>query len=150
MLLIRKATPTDAEMLCDLYTNHLTKNPPKEPPDMAAWREKLSSFAADPFYHILVGCVEERVVSAVTLIVVENLTHNHKPYALIENVVTHADYRGRRYARQLMDKASDIAVELGCYKIMLLTGSKQDSTLRFYENCGFNRNDKTGFIKWLK
>jgi ribosomal protein S18 acetylase RimI-like enzyme len=48
-----------------------------------------------------------------------------------------------------MDRASEIATEHGCYKIMLLTGSKNDRTLKFYENCGFNKNDKTAFIKWL-
>jgi len=46
-----------------------------------------------------------------------------------------------------MNRASEIAAEHGCYKIMLLTGSKQESTLRFYENCGFNKDEKTGFIK---
>ena len=84
-----------------------------------------------------------------TLIIIENLTHNLRPYAVIENVVTHADYRGKYYATELMNKASGIAKEMGCYKIMLLTGSKKDSTLRFYENCGFDKNEKTAFIKQL-
>ncbi len=33
--------------------------------------------------------------------------------------------------------------------MMLLTGSKLDSTLNFYENAGYNKNDKTAFIMWL-
>ena len=37
----------------------------------------------------------------------------------------------------------------GCYKAMLLTGSKKPETLRFYERCGFNERDKTAFIRWL-
>ena len=32
---------------------------------------------------------------------------------------------------------------------MLLTGSKNPATLRFYENSGYNSNDKTAFIQWL-
>ena len=148
-LTIRTATPADAEALHELYSCHLTANPPKERQDMAVWREKLVRFAEDSGYHLLVGEVDGRVVSSVTLIVIENLTRNMSPYAVIENVVTHTDFRGRGYAAQLMDKASGIAGEAGCYKIMLLTGSKLDSTLRFYENCGYNKDDKTGFIKWL-
>jgi len=149
MLIIRKAAPADAETLYDLYFNHLTAFPPKEPQDMDVWREKLRRFEADPFYNILVVETDDRVVSAVTLVIIENLTRNLRPYALIENMVTHADYRGRHYATELMDRAGEIAIEFGCYKIMLLTGSKKDSTLRFYENCGFNMNDKTAFIRWL-
>ena len=149
MIIIRKATPADAETLHDLYFNHLTQNPPKEPQDMAVWREKLTRFEKDPYYHLLVGEADERVVSSVTLVIVENLTNNLRPYAVIENVVTHANYRSRNYASALMDRASEIAAEHGCYKIMLLTGSKKDSTLGFYEKCGFDRNEKTAFIKRL-
>lgn len=42
-----------------------------------------------------------------------------------------------------------VAEEENCYKMMLLTGSKEEGTLRFYERAGYNRNDKTAFIQWL-
>jgi len=32
---------------------------------------------------------------------------------------------------------------------MLLTGSKENSTIEFYERAGYNSNDKTAFIQWL-
>ena len=148
-LLIREAAAGDAEALCGLYLYHLTANPPEEPQNMALWREMLARFNENPLYHILTGEADGRIVSSVTLVIVENLTHNTRPYALIENVVTHAEHRGRRYATELMNRAGEIAKARNCYKIMLLTGSKQESTLRFYENCGYNCEDKTGFVKWL-
>ena len=148
-MMIKKATPADVESIYDLYQNHLTANPPREPQDMNVWRERIAQFMSNPFYHLFVGDVEGLIVSIVTLIVIDNLTHNLRPYAVIENVVTHADYRGKHYAATLMNRASEIAKDLDCYKIMLLTGSKKDSTLKFYEKCGFNKNDKTAFIKWL-
>ena len=148
-MITRKAAPNDAEALHELYQNHLTANPPAEPQDMAEWQKKIARFAADPLYNLLVGEIDGLIVSSVTLIIIENLTHNVRPYSVIENVVTHADYRNRHYATELMNKASDIAKEHNCYKIMLMTGSKKDSTLGFYQNCGYNMNDKTAFIKWL-
>jgi len=149
MLTIREAVPGDAEALRDLYFQHLTQTPPGELQDMAEWADLLAQFAADPGYHLLVGELDGKLVSAVTVIIIKNLPHNLQPYALIENVVTHGEHRNRGFASALMDRASQIAQESNCYKIMLMTGSKKDSTLRFYERCGFNTNDKTAFIKWF-
>jgi len=33
--------------------------------------------------------------------------------------------------------------------MMLLTGSKEEATLKFYEGAGYNSSDKTAFIQWL-
>ena len=150
MLIIRRAAASDAVALHDLYHNHLTQNPPKEPQSMADWRDKIARFSVNPLYHILVGEIENRIVSSVTIIIIENLTHNQRPYAIIENVVTHENFRGRQYATALMRKAEEIAKSQHCYKIMLLTGAKAPSTLLFYEHCGYNMKDKTAFIQWLE
>jgi len=146
---IRSAQSSDADALCDLYSNHLTSRPPQEPPQLTLWEEKLARFKDDPHYHLLIGEADDHIVSSVTLVVIENLTRNLRPYAIVENVVTHKNHRGKGYAKTLMIEASTIAAELNCYKIMLMTGAKEDSTLHFYESCGFNDTDKTAFIKWL-
>ena len=46
--------------------------------------------------------------------------------------------------------AREIAEKENCYKMMLLTGTKSESTLRFYNNAGYNSADKTAFVQWLK
>ena len=149
MLKIREAELSDVAALQELYMRHLTQYPPKEKQDSEKWSELLETLIADPLYHILAGEVDGRVVSSVTLVVIRNLTHNLRPYSVIENVVTHTDYRGLGYATALIEHASEMAKDTGCYKIMLMTGSKKESTLRFYERCGFNMNDKTAFIRQL-
>lgn len=149
MIEIRKACIHDAEDLKELYINHLTSTPPQEPQDIDVWKKMIASFEKDPYYHLLVGIKDQHVVSSVTLIVIQNLTHNHRPYALIENVVTHSDYRGQHYASMLIDQAITIAKEVDCYKVMLMTGSKEKSTLNFYKNCGFDSNAKKAFLKKL-
>jgi len=151
MLTIREAALGDVEALRELYLDHrnLTKDPPKEPQGLAVWSDLLKALIADPGYHLLVGELDSRVVSSVTLIVIKNLTHNLRPYAVIENVVTHVDFRKRGFASALMDAASEIAKDAGCYKIMLMTGSKLESTLRFYERCGYDMHAKTAFLKRL-
>ncbi len=42
-----------------------------------------------------------------------------------------------------------IAEENHCYKMMLLTGSKEENTLNFYRNAGYNSSDKNAFIQWI-
>jgi GNAT superfamily N-acetyltransferase len=46
----------------------------------------------------------------------------------------------------VLRSALDLAWRLGCYKVMLLTGSKEPGVHRFYERAGFAKDDKTGFI----
>ncbi|MEG0663947.1 MAG: GNAT family N-acetyltransferase, partial [Clostridia bacterium] len=70
-------------------------------------------------------------------------------YAFIENVITDAGYRNKGYATQILDYARNIAKEKQCYKIMLMTGSKKESTLNFYKKSGYNLEDKIAFIQWL-
>ena len=45
--------------------------------------------------------------------------------------------------------AKELAQREDCYKMMLLTGSKEEKTLDFYRNAGYNSSDKTAFIQWL-
>ena len=82
-------------------------------------------------------------------VIIPNLTRGVRPYALVENVVTHKDYRNRGYATAVLQKAKQTAEESNCYKMMLLTGAKDEKTLRFYQKSGYNSSDKTAFIQWL-
>ena len=107
-------------------------------------RELWDGILADPGQYYLVAEVDRKVVSACALIIIKNLTRNATPYALIENVVTHPEYRNRGIGTRLLKRAQEIAKEKGCYKVMLLTGRKE--ALRFYEDAGFDGASKTGFI----
>lgn len=64
---------------------------------------------------------------------------------VIENVVTHADYRRLGLGQRVLAHALDAAWQADCYKVLLATGSKQETTLRFYEGAGFHRGGKTYF-----
>lgn len=143
---IREIRITDFDCLQKLYLHlHETENLSLNSKISSLWQ----SIIDDENYHILVLEIREILISSVTLIIIPNLTRGGKPFAIIENVVTHKDYRNKGYAKMLMQKASKIAETAGCYKIMLMTGSKEESTLSFYEKCGFNSKDKTAYIKWI-
>ena len=145
-MLIREAVQGDLSGLLELYT-HLHDNPMPELDN--GLRRLWNGILSDQNHHILVGELMEKLVCSCVVIIVPNLTRGQRPYALIENVITHPNHRKKGYASKVLAAASKLAEDAGCYKIMLLTGAKEESTLHFYEQAGFNSRDKTAFIKWL-
>ena len=73
---------------------------------------------ADPQLRYLVADVSGRVVSPCTLTIILNLTRGARPYGVIENVVTHPDFRRRGIGTQILQAALRLAWEQGCYKVM--------------------------------
>ena len=144
--MIREILPTELDGLLQLYTQ-LHGNP--IPEDTQALRGLWRHIVEDPLHHIIVAVEEERIVSSCVCVIVPNLTHGQQPYALIENVITDEGQRGKGLATDCLNFAREIAREAGCYKMMLLTGSKEESTHRFYQRAGYNANDKTAYIQWL-
>ncbi|MBO4864991.1 MAG: GNAT family N-acetyltransferase [Ruminococcus sp.] len=144
--MVREITDADFEGLMTLYMQlHDNPFPEKDQRVTAIWERIL----ADPDHHIIVCEEDGKIVSSCVCVIIPNLTHRQRPYAFVENVITDENYRGRGLATACLDFARDIAIRENCYKMMLLTGSKKDSTLRFYERAGYNKNDKTAFISWL-
>jgi GNAT superfamily N-acetyltransferase len=140
----RSVRADELEALLELYT-HL--NPTDAPwPDEATLQQVWHDFLADPKVRCLVGEVDNRLVASCTLVIIPNLTRGTRPYGLIENVVTHADYRQKGFGTRLLRHALQLAWEQNCYKVMLLSGRKEEETLRFYERAGFHRGIKTGFV----
>lgn len=119
-------------------------------PEMNEHLEKTwNQIIEDPNHHLIVNEIDGKIVSSCVCVIIPNLTRNVRPYAFVENVVTHADYRGRGLARECLNYAKEISEKENCYKMMLLTGSKKSEILRFYENSGYNSGDKTAFVQWL-
>jgi ribosomal protein S18 acetylase RimI-like enzyme len=134
----------ELEKLLSLY-EYLVPDDPKLKIDNALkghWNEILS----DPSHFYLVIEEDEMLVSSCNLAIIKNLTRSARSYGLIENVVTHPDYRKRGYGTAVLKKAVKIAQENNCYKVMLMTSQKDEGTLKFYEKAGFNRGEKTAFI----
>ncbi|WP_294342541.1 GNAT family N-acetyltransferase [uncultured Clostridium sp.] len=144
--MITEINESELNNLLELYTE-LGDNPIPEIDDSI--KDKWKSICNDENYHIVVAKENNKIVSTCTVIIIPNLTHNQRPYAFIENVVTSKDYRKKGYGTAVLNYAKDMAIKENCYKIMLLTGSKRESTLNFYKKAGYNCNDKTAFIMWL-
>lgn len=144
--MVREAKREDLDSLLKLYLFlHEERIPDHDRHLTETWEQILG----DRNHHLIVNEVGGQIVSSCVCVIIPNLTRNVRPYAFIENVVTHADHRGKGYAGECLEYAGQIAEKENCYKMMLLTGSKKAGTLHFYEKAGYNSSDKTAFIHWI-
>lgn len=144
--MIREIVKEDFNGLMELYMQlHDNPMPEKTTEIMELWNRILK----DKEHHIIIAEEDGKIVSSCVCVIIPNFTHNQRPYAFIENVVTDKDYRKKGLATACLNYAKEIAVKENSYKLMLLTGSKKESTLNFYERAGYNQNDKTAFIQWI-
>ena len=139
---IREIIQDDLEDLLKLY-EQLGPNPFVQVDEhiLDVWNKILQN----KDYHIVVADVDGAVVSTCTCVIIPNLTHNQRPYAVVENVVTDQNFRGKGYATSCLNYAKEIAIKNNCYKLMLMTGSKKETTLNFYRNAGYTDKTKTAF-----
>ena len=141
---IRRLSEGDLPELIALYSHLHSRDTPLPAQDVvdSVWAELM----ANPRYRYYGAFVDEQMVSSCALTVIPNLTRSCRPYGIIENVVTHAGHRRKGYAASLLRHALNEAWKADCYKVMLLTGRKDEATFRFYEQAGFERQSKQAFL----
>lgn len=144
--MIREINENELNELLELYLYLHEESIPEMTEHL---KDTWNTIIRDENHHIVVNVIDGKIVSSCVCVIIPNLTRNVRPYAFLENVVTHRDYRGKGYATECLNYAKDIAVKKNCYKMMLLTGSKEKKTLDFYQNAGYNCSDKTAFIQWI-
>lgn len=144
--MIREADNKDLNEILQLY---LFLHETSVPEDTGQLRDTWNNIIRDTNHHLIVCEIDGKLVASCVCVIIPNLTRNVRPYAFVENVVTHKEYRKQGYATACLNYAKKIAEENNCYKMMLLTGSKKPETLNFYRNAGYNSSDKTAFIQWL-
>lgn len=142
--IFRQIKPSELDDLLDLYHQFLGDGDPL--PERAEVEAVWATILTMPHHQCLVAEVDGKVVASCVLQMIPNLRRGTRPYAIIENVVTHGDYQRRGIGTSLLHHALAIAWGQNCYKAMLMTGSKDPATLRFYEKAGFAQGVKTGFV----
>lgn len=144
---IRRLVASDLASLLGLYS-YLHPDDPSLDDKNELVLEHWVAITSDPRLVYFGAEMESKLVSSCTLTIIPNLTRAMRPYGVIENVVTHPEYRKRGLATAVLREALSQAWRSGCYKVMLETGSTEEATLRFYEKAGFVRGVKTGFIAY--
>ncbi len=146
MINIREAEFNDLDGLLDLYSVLYGKSVLKKDSELEKiWVKMLK----DKHYHVIVAEEDGKLVSTCVCVIIQNITFEHRPYAIIENIVTQSEYRAQGLATACLQEAARIAQKAGCFKITLSTASKLTSTHKFYEKLGYNKESLTAFTQWL-
>jgi GNAT superfamily N-acetyltransferase len=87
------------------------------------------------------------IVGMCTIGRIEDLSHNGRPFAVIENVIVEHAHRQKGIGKRLVKHALAIGENWDCYKVILETGTGLEWKLSFYEKCGLERGGKKTFFK---
>lgn len=126
----RRAARDDLKAVLRLY-GFLNPSDPLLDPQATHVIEHWNRILSDPRLRYFVAEAEGQTVATCTLTLIPNLTRNMRPYGVIENVVTDPAFCQRGFGTGMLHYALAHAWREHCYKVMLLTGSKRESTLRF-------------------
>lgn len=141
----REARAHDFEGIVRLYQQLHPADPvANDGSDAAAYARILAS----PGLHLFVLDIDGAVVATTYLNVIPNITRGASPYAVIENVVVAETMRGTGLGKQIMAGTLRAAWDAGCYKAMLLTGSREPATHAFYESCGLSPDAKKAYVAY--
>jgi GNAT superfamily N-acetyltransferase len=138
---IAESELTDLLLLYE-YLHDIDDPLPEQDVVESTWGQMQS----DPNHYCFGAFADSILVSACSLVIIPNLTRGCRPYGLIENVVTHGEYRRKGLGREVLRAALACAWGRNCYKVMLLTGRKSDAVFRFYESAGFDGHAKRAFL----
>lgn len=112
-------------------------------PDVDTGLKAFTAILAYPGTQIIAAEQGGALVSMATLHMLPNITYSARLYAVVENVVTHPDYRGQGWARKVMEEIATTAWNSDVYKIMLQTDQSRGAK-SFYEKLGYTAGEKHG------
>lgn len=137
---VREATEADLPRILELL-DQLPLSPDAAHEDLRSpvaevYRVAFREIGASSKHRLLVVDVGGRIVGTAVLIIIPNLSHRARPWAVVENVVVDEAERGKHYGELLMRRALAIAKEAGCYKLTLTSNKARADAHRFYQRLG--------------
>jgi GNAT superfamily N-acetyltransferase len=135
---IRKALKSDLETILALYADlEIGDSPSFDLHDAERIFERMKRY---PNYSVYVAELEGKIIGAFALLIMDNLAHRGAPSGVVEDVVVHAEWRGRGIGKAVMQFAMEQCCQAGCYKLALSSNLKRESAHKFYESLGFERH----------
>ena len=141
---IRELERGDLEALLEAYRDLHANDDPLPPRGelVRLWQQ----ICADSRLLYVGAFKDSDLIATCTAAVVPNLTRGARPYAIVENVWTHPEFRRQGLGSAVLQDLLSRCRDAGCYKVMLLSASHRGAAHEFYERNGFDKHAKQGFI----
>jgi len=140
MAIVRAATEGDITHILELYRQLSITTPQakqRQNPSPDNCQRVFSEISTSPGHELLVTEDAGEVVGTLVLLIVPNLSHEARPWALVENIIVDKRYQRQGIGRLLMNYAVGKAKEAGCYKVGLSSDKKRKEAHKFYRSLGF-------------
>ena len=132
--MVREIKDTELDDLLELYL-HLHEESIPEMSD--GLKSTWDAIQNDVNHHIIIKEVDGKIVSSCVCVIIPNLTRGVRPYAFVENVVTHKDYRGRGYARAICNAVLGKGKSMGATYSYLQVVKNNSKAVSLYESLGY-------------
>ncbi|MFH6955160.1 GNAT family N-acetyltransferase [Pseudoalteromonas sp. XMcav1-K] len=124
--------------------NALRPSDPTLPDSLAI--ERWEQMINDDRTHVVVADINGTLAATCALSINLSIAVGARPFGLIEHVVTRRDFRRQGLSQQVLSYAIDLAWQLNCYKVMLLSGAKLNGAHKVYSAVGFDGDRERGFV----
>jgi len=147
-LVVREATQDDLDAVLALQREDSFHS--FSEPDLvsANQRAAFAEIDGDPQQQLLVGTLDEQVVTTAQVTWIRMLSADGGLYCQVEAVRTASDLRGRGIGAQLMSVIEDEARRRGAARIQLTSNQRRADAHRFYERLGYEPTH-VGMKKYL-
>ncbi|WP_350030099.1 GNAT family N-acetyltransferase [Caballeronia sp. AZ7_KS35] len=142
MQVIRTAKSADARAVELLYRQLINDN------NVRVAESQVLALESDRRTRLLVCEVDGEVRGTVLIGLCMDAMYASQPFAVVENLVVHRDFRGTGIGQALLREAERFCQASDCSKMMLLSSETRRDAHRFFERAGFRADSKRGFVKY--
>jgi ribosomal protein S18 acetylase RimI-like enzyme len=137
-LIIREATENDLPGVLSVYAQ--TGIDQGQSCTIEEAREHYKRFQSYPNYRLFVATIAEMVAGTYALMVMDNLAKRGKPSAIVEDIAVLPEYQRQGIGKAMLTHARELAVQAGCYKLVLSSNLRNQTAHGFYEKLGFEKH----------
>jgi GNAT superfamily N-acetyltransferase len=135
----------DLPRLAELYTE-LAEG---ERPDLDAMRASFAAMEREGGYFLVGVWDGDELCGAAEGVVCRQLSHDSRPFMVMENFIVAAAHRRKGLGRLLIAEIERLAVENRCRTLFFCSGVRRTGAHAFYESAGFAPDVTRGFKKYL-